>query len=417
MGVVGLVVEYNPFHNGHLYHLLESKKLTNSNYSVAIMSGNFLQRGEPALVDKWNRAKMAIDNGVDLVIELPFIYSSQSAEFFSTGSIDILDKLNIIDSICFGSEVGDINILRDISDVLLEEPKEFQSFLKEELDKGCSFPKSRSIALTNFFKNNNYNNSDKIETIVSSPNNILAIEYMKSIKRINSKIKPFTIKRFSSNYHDKDIKSNISSATAIREEFFKSKSLEYIKNTIPEQTYVYLSEFLNKNKMLNSIKHFQDILLYLARTLDYDTISNIVGVEEGLQNRILKNFNDYNDLDSIIKNITTNRYPITRIKRILIHMLVGLDKSTFKKLNSYGPQYIRVLGSSKNGAKLLSEIKSKSKLPIITKFSKYKDINNSILSDMIELDKKATDIYFLGLNRYSNISNMNLDYYISPYFR
>ncbi|AFS78665.1 protein of unknown function DUF795 [Gottschalkia acidurici 9a] len=389
MGIVGLIVEYNPFHNGHLHHLLESKKITNSEYSVAIMSGNFLQRGEPALVDKWSRAKMAIDNGVDLVLELPFIYSCQSAEFFSNGAIKILDSLNIIDSICFGSEAGNIDILDDIASVLLSEPKEFSEHLKSNLNKGLSYPKSRSIALTNFFKNNNYINYNEIESVVSNPNNILGIEYIKSLKRLNSKIKPFTLKRISSNYHDKNINGSIASATAIREEFFRSKNLDKIKGTIPNDTYKYLLEFLNINKSFNSVDNFRDILLYLVRTMDYNNICNIMDMEEGLQNRILKAFNNFNDLNHVLKEIGTRRYPLTRIKRILTHILVGLKKDTFNKLNSYGPQYIRVLGASKNGIKILSDIKYKSNLPIITKFSNYNKFNNETLNEMIELDKKS----------------------------
>ncbi len=415
MRTVGLVVEYNPFHNGHLYHLEQSKKITNCDYSVAIMSGNFLQRGEPALLDKWTRAKMAVDNGVDLVIELPFIYASRSAEFFSDGAIKILDSLGIVDSLCFGSEVGITHILSDIADILVDEPNLFKSSLKNNLELGLSFPKARSVALVEFFKSNNYGKTDQIENIMSSPNNILAIEYMKSLKKINSKIEPFALQRTSSNYHDKNISGDISSATSIREDFFKNKNLENIKSVIPHSTYKYMESFLEKNISFNSIDNFCEILLYVFRLISYDKLSNVVGVEEGLQNRILKAFNNSNNLEFILNEISTKRYTNTRIKRILIHALIGLDKDTFKKLDSAGPKYIRVLGANANGLKILSKAKATSTLPIITKFSNHKKSNDNLLDEMIDFDKKATDLYFAGMSKFIKNPSMNLDFLTSPY--
>lgn len=416
MNVVGLVVEYNPFHNGHLYHLLESKKVTNSKYSIAVMSGNFLQRGEPALLDKWSRAKMAIDNGVDLVLELPFVYASASAEVFSDGAIKLLDSLGVVDSICFGSEFGDISLLKDIAEILLYEPGQFQVYLKDSLSSGISYPKARFLALTKYFKDKNHRQISDIESILASPNNILGIEYIKSLKKINSDIKPFTIGRTSSNYHDTDISGSISSATSIRNYFFKNENLDKIKNVVPESTYDYMLDFLNKHNNFNNIEWFSEVFLYLFRTINYDNIKNIVDVTEGLENRILKSFSNSNNLDFILKDIKTKRYTLTRIKRILIHTLIGLDKDISRRLNNSGPKYIRVLGSSQVGLKLLNKIKLNSSLPIITKFSHHKKLNDQTLDEMIAFDKKATDIYFTGMSRFNNNPNMDLDFLISPYF-
>ncbi|KNF08766.1 hypothetical protein CLPU_5c00730 [Gottschalkia purinilytica] len=417
MKILGLVTEYNPFHNGHLYHLLESKKITNSDYSVCIMSGNFLQRGEPALLDKWSRAKMAIDNGVDLVIELPFIYSCQSAEYFSYGAIKILDSLGIVDSICFGSEYGSIDSLGLIADVLIEEPDDYKEYLKKYLNEGNSYPKSRSSALYDFFKTQKLNDHLYLKELLSSPNNILGIEYMKALKKINSNIIPYTIKRISSNYHDKEIKGNISSATAIREEFFKNNALDNIKDTVPIETYNYLIDFLKDYKSFNSIENFNQILLYILRTMSHEDLSNYKEVEKGLENRILKCFSQSNDISNILNCIMTKRYTLTRLKRILFHILLNLDKNMFDYLNSFGPQYARVLGANRKGLEILSTAKNTSSIPIITKFSNYKKYKNNVLSKMIELDKKATDIYFMGLSGLTDVSSYNLDYYISPYFK
>ena len=221
--------------------------------------------------------------------------------------------------------------------------------------------------------------------------------------------------RTASNYHDKNISGSICSATSIRDEFFKSKSLENIKDVVPTSTYDYMNDFLRKNNTFNDLHYFTEIFLYLFRLISYDKINYVNGVEEGLENRILKAFNASNDLDMILKEISTKRYTMTRIKRILVHALMNLDKNTFDKLNIDGPRYIRVLGSSKDGLKLLSEIKEHSSLPIITKFSNHHKLNDSLLNEMIDFDKRATDLYFTGMSKFTDQANMNLDFLISPY--
>lgn len=198
--VLGIVAEYNPFHNGHLYHLEKSKQDAECDYAVAVMGGNFTQRGSCSLIDKWSKAKMALLNGVDLVIELPVLYSVSSAENFAEGSMKILDSLKIVDKVSFGAECSDVSILNEIADVLCHEPKEYQSFLSHELSKGLSYPKARENALLLFL-----NGSDKTERysgVLSSPNNILGIEYIKALKKLGSFIEPHVIERFSADYHN-----------------------------------------------------------------------------------------------------------------------------------------------------------------------------------------------------------------------
>ena len=188
--VLGIIGEYNPFHNGHMYHLNKSKEKASANYTVAIMSGNFVQRGAPAIVDKWTRAKMALLNGVDLVLELPCIYSISSAENFAMGAIKTLNALKIVDKIAFGCETDDITILEAFADTLTDEPAEFRSLLAHELSKGISFPKARENALLMYL-----NDIRKYANVLSSPNNILAIEYLKALNLTNSSIFPFAVKR------------------------------------------------------------------------------------------------------------------------------------------------------------------------------------------------------------------------------
>ena len=192
--VLGIVAEYNPFHNGHLYHIEKSKKLSNADLTICIMSGNFTQRGEPAIIDKWSRTKMALEAGIDLVIELPLIYSISSAENFAYGSINILNKLGIVDAISFGSEAGDINILNSIADILHNQPKEYVSLLNHELSKGVSYPKAQEKAVLMYL-----GDIRRYANVLSSPNNILGIEYLKAIKRIKSNKKRYWHKKVSYN--------------------------------------------------------------------------------------------------------------------------------------------------------------------------------------------------------------------------
>jgi len=395
---------------------MESKKATNSQYSITVMSGSFLQRGEPALVDKWTRAKMAIDSGVDLVIELPTIYSCQSAEFFAYGAVSTLNSLGVVDFLSFGSENGDIKLITYIADVLLEEPEFYKNHLRSLLNIGNSFPKARNLALKEYFKAIGFQQYTIVDELLSNPNNILAIEYVKALKKINSKITPFAIKRIRSHYNSKDLTGSISSATAIREEIFKNRSLQTIIHTSPSQTIDYLNEFLKRFGMFNSIDNFTQIILYLLRSNSTRNISEILDIENGLENRIISCGSKYNSLSRILDCINTKRYTYTRLQRILIHLLLGINKDTFLRMHSYGPQYIRILGINKKGIELLSKIKDSSKLPIITKFSSFKKSDNLILKEMIEIDKRATDVYFTGLNHSDN-ATANLDFLTTPYIK
>ena len=236
--VLGIVAEYNPFHNGHLHHLIESKKVTNSDYSIAVMTGNFTQRGEVSVIDKWSKARMAIENGVDLVIELPTLYAISSAENFASGAIKILDSLNIVDFISFGSECDDISILDDVANVLCAEPSDYKTLLSHELAKGESFPKAREKALMMYL-----NNVRRFANVLSSPNNILGIEYLKALKRQKSKIQPITIKREGSGHKDNLIPHNsrFASGTAIRN-LCQSTNITPLQKVMPEPSYNILED-------------------------------------------------------------------------------------------------------------------------------------------------------------------------------
>ena len=414
MSILGLIAEYNPFHYGHKYHLDQSKKKINANYSIAIMSGSFLQRGEPSFVDKWTKAKMAIDNGVDLVLELPFIFSSQSAEYFAYGGVKMMDSLNIVDYLGFGSEVGDLNPLSQIAEVLSSEPDYYREKLKFYLSKGLSYSVSRSNALEEYINTIMPTTHYEYKEILNKSNNILGIEYLKALKKINSKIIPFTIKRSGSDYSELSLNKGFASATGIRNTI-KNNGINSVSNLIPHQTYNCLLEYLNKYNNFNYLENYNQILLYLLRTTRQDELINLIDIENGLENRIIEQGYKYNNIIEIIDNIVTKRYPRTRIQRLLVHLIHKLYKDRFVEFYKDYPSYIRVLGANKNGLGLLNNIKQNSSLPIITKFADYKHYNNKVLEEMLEFDKKATDLFFLGLNGSKTFSNM--DYYISPYIK
>ncbi|WP_353093905.1 nucleotidyltransferase [Tissierella praeacuta] len=414
MTVVGFITEYNPFHYGHKYHLEQSIKKTSADFSIAIMSGSFLQRGEPSFVDKWTKAKMAIDNGVDLILELPFIFSSQSAELFAYGGIKLMDSLNIVDYVAFGSESGELEPLIKISSILSNEPEYYKERLKHHLSNGLSYSISRSNALEEYINIISPNNHYDYKKILNKSNNILGIEYLKALIKINSKITPVTIKRSGNDYNDLYLSDGFASATAIRN-LIKTKNLNYVKDLLPIETYCCLEEYLGKYKSFNYIENYNQIFLYLIRTIKKNKIQSLIDIENGLENRIIDQGYRNNNIKEIIDNIVTKRYPRTRIQRLFIHLLTQLDIDTFKRLYSSYPSYIRVLGANKNGLILLKKIKENSSLPIITKFADYKHFKNEDLEEILMFDKKATDIFFLGLDPLNAISNM--DYYTSPYIK
>ena len=414
MKVLGIVSEYNPFHLGHKYHLEHSKFLTNAEYSIAIMSGSFVQRGEPSVIDKWTKAKMAIDNGVDLVIELPFIFSTQSAELFAYGSVSLLNSLNIVNYISFGSELGNLNYLEEIANILVEEPHLFNKKLKEYLDLGNSYPVSRSKALADYYTAFYPNvNTQEIKDVLKASNNILAIEYLKALKILNSNIQPITIKRIGSSYGETSL-NKISSATGIRNALF-SREINSIEEYVPKKTFDHLINYINKYNNFNTLDNYNQVIHYLLNIDSKNTIKNIKDVENGLENRIFNKSVIFRDLDNLIEKIATKRYTKTRIQRIFVHLMLGLTEPIFNELFPHYPAYIRVLAANDKGTYLLKNIKDKSDIPIITKFAHYSKYNNPHLDKMISFDKRATDLFFLGLD--NNTFYRDMDFFTSPYIK
>ena len=397
--VLGIIAEYNPFHNGHLYHLNKSKQLTNADYTIAIISGNFTQRGDTSIINKWDKTEAILENGVDLVIELPLVYSISSAENFADGAIKILDSLGVVDYVSFGCETTDIDCLNNISNTLFNEPEEYKKILNQELSNGISYPKARQIAIEKYLNIS----SDAL----SMPNNILAIEYLKALKKYKSSISPIFIKRIDNGYNDTEYKNNIASATAIRN-IIKENRIDELKNLVPNNSYSILYNAIKQNATVIDLSCFEKEIIYTLRKMSIDEISNLSDVSEGLEFSIKKSTNSCSNLNDLLNSIKSKRYTKTRLQRILLYSLLDITKKDIELSKKVLP-YIRVLGFNDNGKELISEIaKNKPNLEIITSLKKFIDTNNdNALKTLIDKDILATNIYTLG---YKSPLLANLDF-------
>lgn len=400
--VLGIIAEYNPFHNGHLYHIARTKQETNAQYIVAVISGNFVQRGNTSIVNKWVKARMALLNGVDLVIELPTVYSISSAENFAEGAIKIFNSLGVVDTVSFGMEASDISTLNNIANVLYSEPKEYITMLGHELKKGNSFPKARENALMVYL-----NDIKRYANVLSGSNNILAIEYLKAMKKTKSTITPIGIKREKVLYNDKYIVDEFASATAIRK-MLMTNQLNDISKVMPRNSYLKLGEELKNGHYVIDLSRFEKEIIYTLRKMSVADVAKLPDVSEGLETSIKNAADSCNTLEELINIVKTKRFTQTRIQRILLYALLGIDKKKMETSRKITP-YVRVLGFNNKGKELISEMMNLNpKLNVVTSVKKYIDeVANRNLKEMLETDILATNIYTLG---YHSDSYSNLDY-------
>lgn len=378
MNTVGIIAEYNPFHNGHNLHLTKTKNILKNNFTICIMSGNFIQRGLPALYNKWLRTELALNTGIDLVIELPTYYSINSADYFSKYCINLFNKIGVIDAISFGTEHDNISDLYDIANVIIQEPNEYKEELKQQLNNGVTYAKANQLAITKLFNNTKYSN------ILQNPNNILGIEYIKSIIKTNSQIKPFNIIR-TSGYNDETINSNICSASAIRFALENNKK-DKLYQVVPKYTY----DLIN-NIPPTFLKDFSSQIIFLLRKMSLKEIENILEVTEGLETRLKKFSFETNNIEELLTLVKTKRFTQAKIQRILIHILLGMTKDEFLEIEKQNLMYIRILGTTSNGKKLIKQIKQNTNIPIITSVKKHIDKYGS--NPLLNKDLLSSDIY------------------------
>ncbi len=355
MQIVGIVAEYNPFHNGHIHHLNEIKKKYPNSLLILIINGYFLMRGEISLLSKESKTKLALDNNIDLVVELPFYFGSNSADIFADASIYILDKLGC-NTLVFGSESNDIELLSSIAK--RQDEDNFNDLVKEYLKNGINYPTALNKA---------------IGIDLNSPNDLLGVSYIKSINKYNSKIKPITIKR-TTDYHDKLDDNEIISATNIRG---KIKAHKDIKKYVPKNVSKYIND-INENLVFELLKY---------QIITNDSLDTILSVDEGIEKRIKEAINKANNYDELVKLIKTKRYTYNRINRMLMHILIGLTK--YDKTKYDKPNYIKVLGFNNNGQKYLNKIKKDINI----------EIGSKITSNLIkDYELKCAGIYQMITN-------------------
>ncbi|MGL4687671.1 MAG: nucleotidyltransferase [Fusobacteriaceae bacterium] len=338
---VGVVVEYNPFHNGHKHHLKGAVRVSHGDVVIAVMSGDYVQRGEPSFLNRWTKTKIALENGVDIVLELPSFYSTQNAEVFSIGAVGILNSLGV-SSIVFGSECGDIEKLKKIS--LVGESLEFKEKLLSELKRGKSYP----IAYINSLK-------DMFPNIEIKSNDILGIEYIKAESKLKNRIDMKCISRIGVEYNDVTVEQNIASATGIRKKIF---NMENIEKYVPEESYSIIKEKIEGKKIIE-LKDFYFLIRYEIVN-NYSKLNKVQDIETGLENRLYKCALKYSCFEDFFENLMTKRYTKGRIQRVLIHILLGISEELTKNVKEKIP-YVRVLGFSENGQKYLSQLKKERK--------------------------------------------------------
>jgi len=387
---VGIIAEYNPFHNGHLYHLNETKQRGQADCIVAVMSGCFTQRGEPAIADKWLRAAAAIENGVDLVLELPFLFACNNAEYFAKGAVRLLDGLGCIDSFSFGSENGNLDDLLITAQALQHESDAFREKLALFMDAGHSYPRARCEAVE-------ATSGSRAASVLKDPNNILGVEYLKEWLNLQSKMTPITIQRIGAGHNDRTIGGDISSATAIRREFKEADPFKRIDPLVPEAT----SEFLKTIDFEGFVDNDSlfTIAVYKILNTPASILSNILSAGEGLENRLKKAAESSTSFEELVQNVKTKRYTETRIRRLLIHTLLDLRKDDFFRILDAGTLYARVLGLSKRGGALLRQIKKTqcARIPIITNIH-CEETADETIKELLDYDIRSADLYHLIFN-------------------
>lgn len=400
--VLGIVAEYNPFHNGHAYHIRESKRRTGASGVVCVLSGNFVQRGNTSIVNKWTKAEMALRSGADLVLELPVVYAVGSAERYAYGAMRLLDSLRIVDTVSFGMETNDIGVVEDIATVLHKEPKEFRHILQHELEKGISFPQARENALLMYL-----NDIKRYANVLRGSNNILAIEYIKALKKLKSPMHVIGVKREKVQYHQEEIVEQFASATAVRKLLVKEE-YDALKGVMPKVIFYFLMEQVKRGKWVSDLCVFEKAILCNLRKMTVQEIAQLPDVAEGLEYAIKEAAGMVNNLPDFLSMVKSKRYTQTRLQRILVYALLGITKKQVQTMTKAEP-YARVLGFTPVGKQMLADMtRANPKLPLITSVKRFEETNkNKNLQEMLDLDKLATDIYTLGQE---GESCANLDY-------
>jgi predicted nucleotidyltransferase len=381
MRVVGIIAEYNPLHNGHVYHLERARSQSNADYCIVVLSGNFVQRGEAACTDKFSRAAWALRGGADLVLELPSLYAISPAERFAAGGVRTLSGTGVVTDLAFGCESPDLQTLYQISDIIVSEPPALQEAIKKHLALGKSFPRARFDALAE------YGVPQNMLSAIAQPNNILAVEYLNSIRKYAETIEPLPIERVGTGYHSEEIAGEFASATAIRKAMIEGRS--DILNTMPNFVggpLLYDEQFIIPQEALS------EVMLYAIRRMTVTQIAELPDVGEGFENVLYRAVRQARTLGEFYELIKTKRYTLARCRRVAACALLGITKEQVKKIVfSREGSYLKVLGFHKKARPLLSEIAKNKTVPLILRNSDL-DECPAFVRQNVETDMLSTDI-------------------------
>lgn len=424
MNVIGIIAEYNPFHNGHAYQIAHVRKNLHADYIVVATSGDYVQRGEPALLDKYTRARMALSSGADVVLELPVLWSTASAELFADAGISLFEKTGCVNGICFGAESGDLALLLRIADVLADEPADLKASLKHNLKSGSTFPKAREAALLSYFSGSAGQDgalpvsAEALSSLLASPNNILALEYLKALRRRASSITPYLLKREGAAYHETSILSGASaipaSASAIRHTLFadaagacgnsadrasEDSADGILRHAMPQEALAILQDYRADFPLLCA-DDFSSILGYLLLSSSASQLARTADSSLEFANRMRNQLPYYTSFSSFASRLKSKEMTLTRINRILLHSILGITSSDYACGNALDKiPYLRILGFRKSAAPLLAALKASAAVPLITRPSQAPKLLSPDAMRVFEHDVFAGNLYLQMRNQ------------------
>ncbi|MBQ4558022.1 MAG: nucleotidyltransferase family protein [Clostridia bacterium] len=409
MKICAIICEYNPLHYGHLNHIEDSKKLSGADAIMCIMAGNFSQRGEPTLVNKYVRARMALDAGADIVVQIPTAYVCSSAEIFATAGVKIANSFDNVTHLSFGCETKNHELLKEVARYLADEPKDYKDTLKKFLDEGNSMAVSREKAIEELIRTDKVEFSEitEVYNILKKPNNILAIEYLKALYRTNSKIEPVFSVRENSDYTSEVVNGKDTSATAIRARLAKKGKASSVKKLIPKTSYKLLKDELDSSGLPDD-KLYSNLAMYVIKTKPLKEMAQIYDVSEGLENRFKEKANKIKDLKTLLLEVKSKRYTYTRLKRIVAKLVLNISSNCIEKLYEIDKlPYVKVLGFNSNNQTLLNELNCNTNL--IIRNSNIVEKPSKLYKELAEIEDNANAVYNQLLTKSSAIADYTPD--------
>lgn len=411
MKICAIICEYNPLHYGHLYHIQKAKELSGCDAIMCIQAGNFTQRGEPAISNKYVRARMALEAGADIVVQIPTAYCCSSAEIFSLAGVKIANSFKNVTHLAFGCETENYELLKEVAKFFANEPKEYKDKLKKFLDQGDSLPVSRQKAVEEMMKEDKVVFSEITETlnILTKPNNILAIEYLKALYKTKSKIEPIFTTRSNSDYNSADLNGKDSSATAIRTRLISKNKIKSIKKLVPSFTYDLLKEEMNLYG-LPDIDLYNDLCSFVVKTSSAKDIKNVYDVSEGIENRFIESATKFKDFNELLLDVKTKRYTYTRLKRIALRLVLKIEKEIVSNIYKMDKlPFVKVLAFNAENKDLLSNVDADTNI-IIRNKNVVKNPSNEYKT-LAEIEDRANAVYNMLLRKSKTIPKFAPDLY------